>query len=293
MTEEPTQVRMIPVGEVTVLNPRLRNKRVFGELVSSIASVGLKKPITVRERDGGSGYDLVCGQGRLEAFVELGQAYIPAIIINASEADCYVRSLVENLARRQHSPLELLREIDALRLKGYSYIEMAEKTGLSPEYMYAICTLLANGEHRLLRAVEKGIVPHSVAMEIARAEDAEVQAALTEAYEKKTLPGNQIVAIRKIIEQRRSDGKGRPSESAFTKSARKPVTGDSLVRAYRKEMDRQRQQVKKADLAQNRLLFVVNALRSLLADRHFETLLRAEAMPTMPRLLLQRVRSDS
>ena len=52
--------------------------------------------------------------GGLEAFVELGQAEIPAIIIEATEEDCYLMSLVENLARRKHSPLELIREIDVL-----------------------------------------------------------------------------------------------------------------------------------------------------------------------------------
>ena len=44
----------------------------------------------------GEVYDLVCGQGRLEAFVALGQNEIPAIVIEASEEDCYVMSLVEN-----------------------------------------------------------------------------------------------------------------------------------------------------------------------------------------------------
>jgi hypothetical protein len=34
---------------------------------------------------------------------------------------------------------------------------------------------------------------------------------------------------------------------------------------------------------------VVNALRSLLADKHFETLLRAEGMPSMPRTLAERL----
>jgi ParB family transcriptional regulator, chromosome partitioning protein len=67
------------------------------------------------------------------------------------------------------------------------------------------------------------------------------------------------------------------------------VTSESLVRAYKKEMERQQHQVRKAELAQNRLLFLVNALRSLLADKHFETLLRAERMPTMPRPLAERL----
>jgi ParB family chromosome partitioning protein len=292
MTAPVEEVRMLPVAAISVLNPRVRNKRVFSELVASVAHVGLKKPITVRARPDGSGYDLVCGQGRLEAFMELGQAEIPAIVIEASEEDCYLMSLVENLARRRHPPLELLQEIEVLRSRGYSYVEMAEKTGLSPEYMYAICSLLANGEHRLLKAVEQGTVPHSIAMEISRAEDSEIQSALREAYENKTLPGNQIVTIRRIIEQRRSAGRGTARRARTPRSQGKVVTGESLVRAYRKEMERQRHQVRKAELAQNRLLFLVNALRRLLADKNFETLLRAESMPTMPRPLAERLAAE-
>jgi ParB family chromosome partitioning protein len=155
--------------------------------------------------------------------------------------------------------------------------------------MYATCTLLAHGEHRLLKAVERGIVPPSVAMEIARAEDGDVQAALTEAYEQKTLPGRQVIAIRRIVEQRRNDGKGRERVTLPTKAQGKLVTGGSLVRAYKREMERQQLQVKKADLAQARLLFVINALRDLFADKHFETLLRAEVMSTIPRQLLERI----
>ena len=61
----------------------------------------------------------------------------------------------------------MLREVEALRTRGYTYVEVANKTGLSPEYVTGISFLLANGENRLLRAVEKGIVPHSIATEIA------------------------------------------------------------------------------------------------------------------------------
>ena len=105
-----TDVQMVPVDAITVLNPRARNRRVFHELITSIAHLGLKKPITVSRREGEPGYDLVCGQGRLEAFIALGQSEIPAIVIEASQEDCYVMSLVENLARR-HPPR--LARVDA------------------------------------------------------------------------------------------------------------------------------------------------------------------------------------
>jgi ParB family chromosome partitioning protein len=124
-------------------------------------------------------------------------------------------------------------------------------------------------------------------MEIAKAKDADVQHALTEAYEAKALPGNQLVAIRRIIEQRNLSGK-RMQMTGGNRS-RKQVTADALVRAYRKETERQKLLVKKATLTQSRLIFVVNALRRLLADDHFVTLLRAESMNTMPRPLQERL----
>src|SRR4051812_25915038 len=184
---DPNQIEMIPVDAITVLNPRERNQRVFAELVTSIAHLGLKKPITVTHRQSGSGYDLVCGQGRLEAYVALGEPAIPAIVIEASEEDCYVMSLVENLARRNPRSLELIGEIGALKARGYSNAEIATKIDFSAEYVGAICFLLERGENRLLVAVERGLMPPNIAIEIARAPESEVQQALAEAYEQKAL----------------------------------------------------------------------------------------------------------
>ena len=103
MTESrPQQIEMIPISRITVLNPRSRNKRQHREIVNNIEAIGLKRPITVSRRQGPGGprYDLVCGQGRLEAFQMLGQTEIPAVVIEAAEDECLVMSLVENIARR-------------------------------------------------------------------------------------------------------------------------------------------------------------------------------------------------
>ena len=118
MTEPVPEIVMVPVHSVNVLNPRSRNRKVFNELVTSISHLGLKRPITVSRRAGTAVFDLVCGQGRLEAFIALGQKEIPAVILDVEEEDCFVMSLVENLARRQHSPLELVEEIGALKKRG-------------------------------------------------------------------------------------------------------------------------------------------------------------------------------
>jgi ParB family chromosome partitioning protein len=287
MTEVATDIVSIPLAAIEVLNPRIRNRRIFEELVESIRAVGLKKPITVTRKASGEGYDLVCGQGRMEAFIALGQMEIPAVVIEASREDCYVMSLIENLARRNHTPLELIREVGSMRERGYDYAQIAAKIGVSPEYAWSICFLLERGEERLLDAVERGVVPHTIAVEIARANDAEVQRALTEAYETKTLPGDQVLAIRRIVEERNQIGKGVKSIGRPQKSTK--TTAAALVRSYRREIDRQKLIVKKAALAQGRLIFIVNALRRLLEEEHFVTLLRAESIGTLPQPLAERI----
>jgi len=279
----------VPVDQITILNPRSRNKRVFQELVNSIANLGLKKPITVSQRVGKSRYDLVCGQGRLEAFMALGQSEIPAIVIDAAEEDCYVMSLVENLARRQHSSLELVRAIGALDARGYSYQDIAKKLDFSVEYITAICFLLDHGEEKLIAAVEHGIVPHSIAIEIARAKESDVQEALVQAYEEKIIPGNQILAIRQIIENRNNNGKLLERRSRSGRSHR-AVTSESLIRSYQRETERQKLLVKRASLARSRLLFIANAMRQLLADDHFVSLMQAEGIGGMPKALAERIR---
>ena len=52
MSEPIPDISMIPVHAINVLNPRARNRKVFNELVTSIAHLGLKKPITVSRRPG-------------------------------------------------------------------------------------------------------------------------------------------------------------------------------------------------------------------------------------------------
>src|SRR5712671_5204671 len=130
-------VEMIPLDRITVINPRVRNKRIFKEIISNIAEIGLKKPITVTRRDEADGarYDLVCGQGRLEAYQVLGQSEIPALVVDADPEDCLVMSLVENLARRQHRAIDLLHGIESLKQRGYADAVIARKTGLTTEYV--------------------------------------------------------------------------------------------------------------------------------------------------------------
>lgn len=282
------QVTLIPTDRIRILNPRVRNRRNFEEIVENISRIGLKRPITVAPRSGADSkeYDLVCGQGRLEAFIELKQASIPAIVIAADESECLVMSLVENCARRQHRAIDLMQEIGTLRKRGYNDRQIADKIGVTPEYVHMIAGLLERGEERLVSAVETGLLPLNLAIEISRTDDEGAQRALTEAYTEKKLRGKKLAAVRRLLQQRQRRGR-HVGETPFGRrgGTRRPLTSDALVRAYRQEADRQKLMIKKAEITQGRLLFVVEAFRALRDDENFLTLLRAEGLETMPSYL--------
>jgi ParB family transcriptional regulator, chromosome partitioning protein len=284
-------VRLIPVDKIKVLNPRARNKEKYAKIVDNIGRVGLKKPITVRHvKNNGHGdcYELICGQGRLEAFIRLGQTEVPAIVIDASHEDCLVMSLVENIARRAPQTMESVRQIGALREQGYTPAQIAKKVDLDAEYVRGLLRLHDHGEVRLLDAVARGQIPVYIAMEIAKADDDGVQRALAEAYEKKQIKGDALIKARRICEARRLYGKG---ARGVPIKRDKETTSASIVRAYQRETQRQQLMVKKARLCEARLLFVTSAFRQLLRDQNFINVLRAEGLETLPRYLAERIKS--
>jgi ParB family chromosome partitioning protein len=281
-------VELIPVDHINVINPRVRNKRTFKEMVESIGEVGLKQPITATRKEHADGprYDLVCGQGRLEAYQALGQKLIPALVIEADLHECLLKSLVENCARKKHSSLDIFHDIEGMKRRGYSLTDIAKKTGLNYDHVRGIMRLLEKGEQRLLRAVEAGQIPVSVAVVIAEADDARIQSALQEAYDKGDLRGQSLLAARRLATQRRQRGKGLLPKRA---TSGQKVTPNALIRAYRQQTDRKRLLIRKADLTRDRLIFVTEALRTLLSDDNFRNLLRAEGLDTLPRKLAERI----
>ena len=291
----PQTIEMIPISRITVLNPRARNKRQHREIVNNIETIGLKRPITVSKHDGpgGTRYDLVCGEGRLEAFQMLGQTEIPAVVIEASESECLVMSLVENIARRVQRPIDVMNEIGALRKRGYTEAEISRKIGITSSWVSMIVTLLERGEERLLSAVETGLIPISLAMEISRAESEEAQNLLLDAYETGKLRGKKLASVRRLLDLRmRGRSKSMTSGKFGRKGANRKLTAGDLMQVYQREAEKQRLLVKKSDFTQTRLLFIVEAIKDLLADDGFLTLLRAEGLETMPRALAMRIAGE-
>jgi ParB family chromosome partitioning protein len=279
----------IPISAIRVVNPRSRSKVKWQSIVQSISTLGLKRPITVTRRTGpevnGKTYDLVCGQGRIEAFQALGQQTIPAIVVDALEQDLLLMSLVENIARRPSSTTAILDEVRTSRQRGNTTDEIAAKLGMDKSYINGIAHLIDSGEDFLVRSVEAGRIPLSVATEIAAGHDHEVSRALSEAYEKGDLRGRHLTAARRIVLQciakRRREGKAQRNQ--------KRLTGEALVREYKEKIHEQKALIAKAERAKERLILLTSAIRALLADENFATLLKAEGLQKMPAELAARI----
>jgi ParB family transcriptional regulator, chromosome partitioning protein len=284
-----TEIEWIPIAEIRVVNPRSRSKTRFHDIVANIAAIGLKRPITVARREldpDGTRYDLTCGQGRMEACRLLGETTIPAVVSDASREEQLLMSLVENIARHPPSNRDLIREVKNLRGRNYKAEEIAGKLGLDRAYVYGIIHLVEHSEAALVQAVEGGRLPISVAVEIATGNDHEVQLALSEAYQKGDLRGARLKNAKQIVAQRIA----RQRKAGKTAQTRRKITGETLVREYKDRIREQRQLVKKANRTKEQLLLLITAIRRLLTDDHFVTLLRAENLSDMPEQLATRIK---
>ena len=145
-----TTVQLVPIDKIRVINARGRSKGKFREIVENISKIGLKKPITVSRREGEDGFDLVCGQGRLEAYIAYGAREIPAVVVDIPLEDRLLCSLVENLTRRTPSCLELARDLAGLKERGHSLSAIAALTGVSESYVV-----------QLIRNVQASVRRHS------------------------------------------------------------------------------------------------------------------------------------
>jgi len=290
----PVNLQMVPVAMIDVLNTRERNRKVFHEIVSNIKSIGIKKPITVTPRtqqDGNTRFLLVCGEGRLNALKELGEEAIPAVVVDVADEEAYLMGLVENVARRRYRPIELFSGIAQLLAGGYDTKSIAAKTGLTLKYVQGIIMLMQRGEERLLVGVSRGDIPLNAAMAIIGAadDDRAVQNALQEAYDSGTLRGRQLTAVRRVIDRRKALGR---SVAKNATHGNEELTTSNLVRTYQNEVERQRLTVRKAEAAQQRLMFVISALRRLMSDENFINLLRAERLDTLPKNLADLMRMN-
>ncbi|MEH2919603.1 plasmid partitioning protein RepB C-terminal domain-containing protein [Samsonia erythrinae] len=284
-----SEVVMLDISAIKIVNPRVRNKRIHDEITKNIDAVGLKKPITVRilKNDcDGYKYALICGQGRLESLKKLNQDTIPAIIKNVDEKIGHVMSLVENVARRRPRSTELFDRVKDLKNMGLSDHDIGKRIGYSTQWVNNVTMLLEKGEKKLLGAFESGHIPLSIAVTIARSSNEEIQQLLLDAYTQKLLNIKQITLLRNIVARRNQGNKGSSNTNYIQHKDQRRMTLEELMGVYQKNINEHKEMQRKAELAKESLLLARQMMSELLKNSQFVDLLKREGLNAVPKQIL-------
>ena len=273
--------RMVPVNQIHVVIPRDREKKQFEENVRSINDVGLYKPILVNKRniEKTGLYDLICGQGRLMAHIELGKTHIAADVWDLDENQAHLMTLGENIARTPPQTIEFAQALKEMHDYGMSWKDLAAITGKTPEYVSNYVRLIEQGEERLIKGVEDGVFSLNFAMSVAQSNNRSIQHLLMDAFDNGIVNTTNLPRVRKIIEDRLEKGK----ELGSKKSAA-PYTVDKLKRDIRKITREKESFVYEAGQRENRLMRILVSLQRLRQDHRFGTLLKTAGLEQGPPL---------
>ena len=144
------QIQFIPHD---LIKPNPQQPRVrfdYNELeglACSIRANGLLQPINVRVLENGE-FELISGERRLRAARMIGMTKIPCIVMNASDQQSALFSIIENVQRENLDFFEEAVAIERLMTEyGLSQDEIAEKLGKAPSTL--------SNKLRLLRLPEE------------------------------------------------------------------------------------------------------------------------------------------
>ncbi len=102
----------------------------LSELMSSIAEKGIIEPLVVRQR--GDRYQIVAGERRYQAAVQVGVRDLPVVIRDVDDTEVIELALVENIQRKDLTAFEEAEALQALAEKcGYTHEDLARRLGKS------------------------------------------------------------------------------------------------------------------------------------------------------------------
>lgn len=123
--------RLVPIDRVDP-NPE-QPRQVMGdlsELMASIAEKGVIEPLVVRQR--GNRYQIVAGERRYQAAVQLGLRELPVVIREVDDNEMVEVALVENIQRKDLGPFEEAEALASLTERcGYTHEDLAKRLGKS------------------------------------------------------------------------------------------------------------------------------------------------------------------
>jgi ParB/RepB/Spo0J family partition protein len=172
--------QFIPLKSIDVskTNPRTHfDDTKLRELAASIREHGVIQPVLVRPK--GKRFELVAGERRFRASKLAKADTIPAVVRTLDDKHVLEIQVVENLQREDLHPLEEAAGYALLMKKhGYDANSVAAKIGRSRGYVYGRIKL-----SELCDAAKKAlwddVIPHSVALLIARIADKDLQTTAT------------------------------------------------------------------------------------------------------------------
>src|SRR4029079_8784920 len=141
----------------------------LSELMASIAEKGIIEPIIVRQR--GSRYQIVAGERRYQAAVQVGLRDVPIVIREVDDDEIIEIALVENLQRKDLTAFEEAEALHSLAHRcGYTHEDLAKRLGKSrtsiteslalqgmPPEVRKVCRLAGiSGKSVLLQIVRQG-----------------------------------------------------------------------------------------------------------------------------------------
>lgn len=147
MTEAQSALQFVPVANLrpSKTNPRKSIDPAFiAELAASIRKDGVLTALLLRphpQREVGHGpgnevYEVVSGEQRYRAAKEAGLDAVPALVRDLNDDQVMNIQLVENLKRRDLTPLEEADGYNHLVKTGAKVERIAEEIGRSVEYVY-------------------------------------------------------------------------------------------------------------------------------------------------------------
>ncbi len=219
----------------------------LSELMASIAEKGILEPLLVRSV--GPRYQIIAGERRYQAAVQVGLQELPVVIRDVDEAETIELALIENIQRKDLTPFEEAEALHALAERNdYTHEDLARHLGKSRT---AITESLAL--HKMPPEVKNlcrlaDISAKSLLLEIVRQSDPEKMIAMVE-----RLTRDGAVATRQRARDEASTRKaqrGRPK--AFVFSYRPPT------KAFNLRLQFSRGQVERSE--------IITALEGILAD---------------------------
>lgn len=206
--------QMIPLEDIDP-NPNQPRQNVgdLSELIASIREKGVLEPILVRRKE--SRYQIVAGERRYRASVEVGLPEIPSIIKDLSDPEVMEIALIENLQRKDLTAFE---EADGLKTlaeaHGYTHEMMAERLGKSRSTVTETLTLSAMPDRvrELCRLAD--ISSKSVLIQVVRQQTPEKMVSFIDTLQK-TGAGPTRAEARRLIKAV-PDKKGRPRHFVFS-----------------------------------------------------------------------------